>query len=135
MTASSTEPAVIPSADSNAAFYYNNIPQTQQLPQNPEQIQPQYQPNPSPQMYHSTVPPQKSPQQYAHQPVKQQQQVPIESSQSQTPYWQGSQQNVGSQQAWQAQGSTYNGYTQESFPSAPHHAPQQKIVEESLIDL
>ncbi|KAI9794626.1 MAG: Vacuolar protein-sorting-associated protein 27 [Peltula sp. TS41687] len=30
---------------------------------------------------------------------------------------------------------SYGGYSQDSFPSAPHHQPQPKVVEESLIDL
>ncbi|CAJ2505202.1 Uu.00g125960.m01.CDS01 [Anthostomella pinea] len=37
--------------------------------------------------------------------------------------------------AYQMGGPAYPGFTKESFPSAPQHAPQQPVVEESLIDL
>jgi len=135
-----SEAALTPSADPNAAFYYGNTsqaPPSQQIspPQQvPEQSQPQYPPTRSPQQFHSSVA-QASPQQFKHQPLKQQQQPQqVPSAASQPPYWQAQQQNPPPQQ-WQAPGQTYGGYTQESFPSAPHHAPQQQAVEESLIDL
>lgn len=147
-----SQPVMTPSADPNAAFYFNNAgpvpsqehsqPQYQynnavQAPppqQAPEAHQPQYPPTQSPQQYHSVPPQQNSPQQFSHQPVKQQTAPPsqhVPPPQQQAPYWQ----NPAPQQVWQAPGQTYNGYTQESFPSAPHHAPQQKAMEESLIDL
>jgi hepatocyte growth factor-regulated tyrosine kinase substrate len=147
-----SQQGMTPSADPNAAFYFNNTaqapPQEQNLPQYPynnatqvpppqqapEQNQPQYPPTQSPQQYHSVPPQQTSPQQFNHQPVKQQTAPPPQHApppQQQAPYWQ----NQPPQQTWQAPGQTYSGYTQESFPSAPHHAPQQKVMEESLIDL
>jgi hepatocyte growth factor-regulated tyrosine kinase substrate len=137
-----SEPSVTPSVDLNAAFYYNNTPQAPPPQQVSEQSHSQYPPVQSPQQYHTTVPqvqPQ-SPQQFTQQPPKPQehhappppQQQP---PQQQAPYWQSQPQNPAAQQAWQAPGSTYNGYTQESFPSAPHHAPKKMIMEESLIDL
>lgn len=129
-----SEPALTPSADPNATFYYGNAPQAPPPQQIPEQNQPQYPSTQSPQQFHS-VPNQASPQQFAHQPVKQQQPQPASATPSQNSYWQSQQQNPAPQQTWQAPAPTYNGYTQESFPSAPHHAPQQKVVEESLIDL
>jgi growth factor-regulated tyrosine kinase substrate len=134
-----SEPAMTPSADPNAVFYYNHAGQAPPLQKVPEQSQPQYPPMQSPNQYHSTIPqPQStSPQQFTRQPVQpQEHQPPPQQQQHQNPpYWQAQQQNSAAPQAWQAPNSTYNGYTQESFPSAPHHAPQPKVVEESLIDL
>lgn len=136
-----SEQAVTPSADPNAAFYYNNAPQAPPPQQTPEQTHQQYAPAQSPQQYHA-IPPQpqaQSPQQFTRQPqIPQEHHAPPpqqQAPQQQPPYWQAQQQNTAAQQAWQAPSSTYNGYTQESFPSAPHHAPQQKVMEESLIDL
>jgi growth factor-regulated tyrosine kinase substrate len=125
-----SQPAMSPSADPNAAFYFNNASQAPP----PEQNQPQYPPAQSPQQYQTMPPQQTSPQQYSNQPVKQQTAPAPQYAappQQQAPYWQ----NAPAQQAWQAPGQTHNGYTQESFPSAPHHAPQQKVMEESLIEL
>jgi growth factor-regulated tyrosine kinase substrate len=147
-----SQTAPSPSADPNAAFYFNNAsqapPQEQGQPQYPfnnvaqapppqqvpEPSLPQYAQAQSPQQYHSIPAQQSSPQQFSHQPVKQQTAPPLQNApppQQQAPYWQ----NTAAQPAWQAPGQTYSGYTQESFPSAPHHAPQQKVMEESLIDL
>jgi growth factor-regulated tyrosine kinase substrate len=115
------------------AYYYSNASQisSQQVP---EHNQPQYPPTQSPQLYHATVPQQASPQQFTHQVTKQQT-APVIPQQQQASYWQVQPQNAVAQQAWQAPGSTHSGYTQESFPSAPNHAPQKKMMEESLIDL
>ncbi|TAQ87079.1 hypothetical protein B7494_g4601 [Chlorociboria aeruginascens] len=128
-----SEPVATPSSDPAAAFYYNDTalpgqaPTTQQVP---EPNQPQYSTMQSPQQYQSTTTQVTSPQQFTHQPTKiQEHHAPPQ----QAPYWQAQQQNPPPQ--WQAPSSTYNGYTQDSFPSAPHHAPQPKVVEESLIDL
>ena len=146
-----SQPVMSPPADPNAAFYFNNAsqapPQEQAQPQYPynnpgqepsnqppEQSQPQYPPAQMPQQYHSIPTQQASPQQFSHQPVKQQaapQHVPPPQQQQQTPYWE----NTATPQAWQTPNQAYGGYTQESFPSAPHHAPQQNVMEESLIDL
>jgi hepatocyte growth factor-regulated tyrosine kinase substrate len=152
-----SEPVMTPSADPNAAFYYNNaapVPQTQQAPEpNSQQYPPAHQ---SPQQYHTTIPQPVSPQMYARQPQKpqeqyapppqqqvappqqapaQQQAHPPQQQRQQASYWPPQQvpQQVPQQQ-WQAPPQTYTGYTQDSFPSAPHHTPQVK-VEESLIDL
>ncbi|TVY93265.1 Vacuolar protein sorting-associated protein [Lachnellula willkommii] len=135
-----SESAVTPSADPNAAFYYNNTPQAPLAQPVPEQNHSQYPPVQSPQQFHTTAPqaqPQ-SPQQFTQQPQKPQEHhapPPQQQPAQQAPYWQSQPQSSAPAQAWQAPGSTYGGYTQESFPSAPHHAPQQKIMEESLIDL
>ncbi|KAG9229205.1 hypothetical protein BJ875DRAFT_205888 [Amylocarpus encephaloides] len=159
------DPSMTPSVDPNAAFYYNNTPQAQpSQPTAPEPSQPQYPPTQSPEKYQKVAapsqiqpptpqqyPPTQSPQQYhkvaapsqmqpptpQQYPQQLQKQDPAPAPQQQAPpqqqpqYWQP-------QQSWgpPGQSSTYNGYTQDSFPSAPHHAPKQpQLVEESLIDL
>ncbi|KAH0562498.1 Vacuolar protein-sorting-associated protein 27 [Trichoglossum hirsutum] len=111
--------------------------------------------NPSPREYHP-APQQKQPQQQyqqvsPQQPQQQpqrnyQQESPLQSQQQQYQqqrYPQQSQRNSQDQrpQQWpivpqtMAPVSTYEGYNQDSFPSAPQHQPQPKVVEESLIDL
>jgi len=147
-----SEPAMTPSADPNAAFYYNTPAPGSQIPQaqepNPQQYPPPHQ---SPQQYHTTIPQPVSPQQYVRQPQKPQEQyapppqqqapppqqtLPPQHQPQQASYWPAQQQQQqASQQPWQTPTSTYTGYTQESFPSAPNHTPQAKVVEESLIDL
>ncbi|CAG8978680.1 hypothetical protein HYALB_00004662 [Hymenoscyphus albidus] len=142
-----SDPTITPAADPNAAFYYNNpsqVPTPQQSTLEPSQ--PQFTPSHSPQQYHKTAAqPQSPPPQFTSKtPAQQQiqpqqapssqsqaaQQPPPPQAQQQPQYWQQP------QQSWAPQSSTYSGYTQESFPSAPHHTPQQpKLVEESLIDL
>lgn len=160
-----------PSADPNAAFYFNNGPSA------PSQVpsQPQPQPQPEPQQSPASAPsepanssfpamrqpsvyqpsqPQQTPVAAPSQPVLptapsvQQQQQPS------APYWShpaAQHQQVPTQyttglpqpqhqyqtppQAWPQVPNNYNAFQQESFPSAPHHAIQQPVVEESLIDL
>lgn len=136
------EPMATPT-DSNAAFYYGNPA----APSQPQPVPDQHisYPQQSPQQYKNTVLPQQavSPQlslRQLHQPEEQyvapqQQYAPPSQPVSQQPaYWQP-QQTGPRPQSWQAPGSTHNGYTQDSFPSAPQHTIQPKIVEESLIDL
>ncbi|KAH8684482.1 vacuolar protein sorting-associated protein 27 [Tricladium varicosporioides] len=136
-----TEASATPSADPNAAFYYNNASQAPPSQPAPEQVPPQYPPTQSPQQYHASAPQPQSPQQFKHQPQQpkqaQEQRAPPPQAQpvQQAPYWQGQPQAAPPPQTWQNPAPTYNGYTQDSFPSAPHHAPQPKVVEESLIDL
>ncbi|KAG0645973.1 Vacuolar sorting-associated 27 [Hyphodiscus hymeniophilus] len=145
-----SQPVMTPSTDPNAGFYFNNAgqapPGEQSQPQylynagqappqqDLDQSQSQYTSTQSPQQYHSVPAQQASPQVVTHQPVKQQTSLLPQHApppQQQAPYWQ----STAVPQPWQAPGQTYNGYTQESFPSAPHHAPQQNVMEESLIDL
>ncbi|KAF4630905.1 hypothetical protein G7Y89_g7239 [Cudoniella acicularis] len=133
-----TEVSIPPSADPNASFYYNNTPQAPPPQPVPEQSNSQYQPTPSPQQFHASAPQPQSPEQFKRQPQKVQEHhalPPQAQPQQQTPYWQTQQQAAPPPQAWQTPAATYSGYTQDSFPSAPHHAPQPKVVEESLIDL
>ncbi|KAJ5051649.1 uncharacterized protein L3040_001424 [Drepanopeziza brunnea f. sp. 'multigermtubi'] len=151
-----SEPAASPAADPNASIYYNTPGQAappqpqqaleQQQPHYPHthQSAPQFQTSAqsvsplqsarSPQMpqeqyapTHQHAPP---PQSYAPPPPPHQQQ---QQQQQQAPYWQ-QQQPQTQQQQWQTPGPTHTGYTQDSFPSAPNHAPQPK-VEEVLIEL
>ncbi|KAH8816128.1 hypothetical protein F5884DRAFT_775019 [Xylogone sp. PMI_703] len=122
-----SEPAVTPSADPNASFYYNNQvpnqnPSAPAPPQLSEQTKPQFPPTQSPQLYHTHVHQNPPPQQFTGQTVN-----------NQPPYWQPQQPNGPPQQAWQQAASSR--YTQESFPSAPVHTPQPPPVEESLIEL
>lgn len=138
-----SEPNLTPSADPNAVFYYGNAPQNQppapMLHQGPPD-QGQYPPMQSPQQIHQAVAVHQSPQQFTRQPsFSQQQNIPQNMPQQppqQQPYWQGQPQNPVPQQNWQPP-QAYGSYTQDSFPSAPHHAPQPKpvAVEESLIEL
>lgn len=90
----------------------------------------------SPQQFISTPAQQQpvSPQETYQQPANAQQ-TPNQAPQQQAGYWQGQPQNAAPQQAWQAPSATHAGYTQNSFPSAPHHAPKQPVVEEALIEL
>ncbi|CCF44663.1 hypothetical protein CH063_13992 [Colletotrichum higginsianum] len=82
--------------------------------------------------YQQSAPHQQTPVQAPAQPAQPAQQQAPPQQQS---YWQPSvpQQSAHPQQQWQGQYN--NGYTQESFPSAPQNAPKQPAVEESLIDL
>ncbi len=45
------------------------------------------------------------------------------------------QQHLPPQMTWPQVPNNFGGFTQESFPSAPQHVPQQPVVEEALIDL
>ncbi|RAL62595.1 hypothetical protein DID88_004442 [Monilinia fructigena] len=122
-----TEPINKASADPNTAAYYGTTISHQPQPaldqaksQYPVQSPPQYPHAPSPQQFTSqSSNPQESSYSTAQQP----------------PYWQSQQQASTPQQSWPTPVPNYNGYSQESFPSAPQHVPQAKIVEESLIDL
>ncbi|EPE25271.1 ENTH/VHS [Glarea lozoyensis ATCC 20868] len=140
-----TAPAITPSADPNAAFYYDNnahqAPPQQMLA---DSTLPQHPHAQSPQQYHKVAaqpqvsqqyeqaPP--NPQQQTSQPNPQASQQPAQHQQQQQPpqYWQPQQ----NQQSWAPQPTSNAGYTNDSFPSAPHHALQQpQLVEESLIEL
>ncbi|KAF3810092.1 Vacuolar protein sorting-associated protein 27 [Colletotrichum gloeosporioides] len=127
------QPAATPSNDPNASYYFNP-----QQPSAPPSAPPSADPNPSPYpnlqqavQYRQSVSHQQTPVQAQAQPAQhtQQHQAPPQ----QQSYWQPSVPQQSAPQHWQGQ---YNsGYTQESFPTAPQHAPKQPAVEESLIDL
>jgi growth factor-regulated tyrosine kinase substrate len=122
-----------PSAHQSPQQYHNAPPKQpsspQQVTHQSQQPQQQY----IPQNQQSAPPSQHQPQQQYAPP---QQHPPLPQSQPppQTVYWQGQPQNASSP-PWQKPDSTYNGYTQDSFPSAPQHSIQPKVMEESLIDL
>lgn len=129
--ASSQVPLGSPPADPSSTFYYGKqeqMPATRQPHNTPNEQQYTSQP-PSPQQYRQvppqaqSVPPPQQPGQFVHRDRSWEQQQPSmpqqpqHSLQTDVPY------------------PTFGTYTQESFPSAPHHRPQPKVVEESLIDL
>ncbi|KAK8069357.1 hypothetical protein PG994_005973 [Apiospora phragmitis] len=135
--------ATTPIADPNAAYYYANNQQQDHDRQTPS-LSSDPAPSPYPNLQQpasynrqsipptpASVPAQPS---QASQP-QQQYQAPLpQPQQQQPPYWQ--QQPAGQgPQSYQPPNVAYPGYTQETFPSAPHHTPQQPAVEESLIDL
>lgn len=122
------EPINKASTDPNTAAYYRSAAPHQPQP-SLDQVESQY--------------PVQSPTQYPHAPPPQQftpqssnTQEPSYSTPQHPPYWQPQQQAPApQQQSWPAPTSNYNGYSQDSFPSAPQHTPQAKVMEESLIDL
>ncbi|KAF7891464.1 uncharacterized protein EAF02_001789 [Botrytis sinoallii] len=117
------------STDPNAAAYYGT-PVSHQTQPAQDQSKPQYSVQSPPQYPHAP-----SPQQFNHQPPNPQE-PSYPTPQQQPPYWQSQQQAPAPQQSWPAPPvSSFNGYSQESFPSAPQNVPQAKVVEESLIDL
>ncbi|KAK6602388.1 Vacuolar protein sorting-associated protein 27 [Botrytis cinerea] len=124
-----SEPTNITSTDPNAATYYG-APVSHQTQPAQDQSQSQYSVQSPSQYPHAP-----SPQQFNHQPPNAQE-PSYPAPQQQPPYWQSQQQAPAPQQSWPAPPvSSYNGYSQESFPSAPQNVPQAKVVEESLIDL
>jgi len=152
-----SEPLMASSADANVSFYYGNAPQNQQAPPHQglqEQSQTPYPNIQSPPQRHHLLHPAQSSQQFTPQslaPHQQPQGIPQQplpqynlpqpgpspQAPPQQAYWQAQLQNAVPPQSWQqAPTATQNNYTQDSFPTAPHHAPQPQPVpvEESLIE-
>ncbi|KAI8631328.1 ubiquitin binding protein [Xylariaceae sp. FL1651] len=133
------EPLATPSGDPSAAYYYNSaLPPDGRTPTGPPEATRSPYPNlhQTPSFNMQSVPPTPAsanaqPAQPS-QPVQQYQQAPQPSPQ---PYWQQQQHTGQPSHVYQAGGPSYAGFSQDSFPSAPHHTPQQPVVEESLIDL
>lgn len=150
-------PSTVSDAES-ANFYYgdsNSAQPTQPPMQRSQSFASQQQQPPSPQLYNH-APPQQTPlsppaqpagawqnqSQPAHAPQQQPQAPQQQPPQQQQPNWQQPQQQPQHQQqppsqGWQPAPYAAGGYGPESFPSAPQNqlAPQQKVVEEPLIDL
>lgn len=135
------EPSGTPSMDPNAAFYYSNQQQNAVRQTPGATAEPVASPYPTLQQQsvsynRQSVPPTPAsiPAQPS-QPSQPQQQYQPPMPQHQQPYWQQPQHTGQVPQTYQTGSTGYSGFTQESFPSAPQHAPQQPVVEESLIDL
>ncbi|KAH9885041.1 VHS domain-containing protein [Xylariomycetidae sp. FL2044] len=139
-----SEPTGMATSDPNAAFYYSSQPSGdgRRTPSIPLEAAASPYPNlQQSQAYNrQSIPP--TPASSGAQPAQPSQPSQVSSQpyqhlgqQAQQPYWQ-QQHSAGPQgQAYQTGGGGYPSYPQESFPSAPQHAPQQPAVEESLIDL
>ncbi|KAI2618623.1 VHS domain-containing protein [Hypomontagnella submonticulosa] len=131
------EPTGPLTSDPNAAYYYTNPP-----PSNDHaapNVPPEVAPSPYPNLQHNlnyagqSIPP--TPASVPAQPSQPSQQYQPSSQQPQQPYWQQPQHRDQIPQAYQTPGSGYSRFTQDSFPVAPQHTPQQPAIEESLIDL
>ena len=144
-----------PTTDPNASFYFNQPQaQAQQTPSAPPS-EPLSSPYPTLRQaapFQPSLPqtPAAAPAQPS-QPVPPQQQQQLPPQHPQAPYWAhpaAAHQAVPvpaqapppqaqpAPQAWpQAPNPAYDSYNQEAFPSAPHHAPKQPVVEEALIEL
>lgn len=133
-----------PTADPTASFYFNQQQAPSQAPQPQTQTQTPVGESPYPNLQQSIQPQQQTYQPSPAQtpgsaPAQPAQGQPRMSSQPSQPYWQHSAaQQTQLPPVWEAQPqvqAAYGGYTQETFPAAPQHAPKQPVVEEALIEL
>ncbi|KAI1387377.1 VHS domain-containing protein [Hypoxylon trugodes] len=138
-----TETVGTSATDPNVAYYYNNSQSnndraTPSIPPEPAPA-----PSPYPNLQHNlnyagqSVPP--TPASLPVQPSQPSQQYQPSNQQAPQLYWHQQQQQQQhadrAPQAYQTSGPGYSRFTQDSFPAAPQHVPQQPAIEESLIDL
>lgn len=137
--APSEPPLMSPSADPDAAFYYNNS-QAPAQPQTPAQSS-QAHPSTS---YGAVPPPQQqppytqSPTQVKQQPLARQAPISIHNQHPSYAQQQPLRQQSNPQDSWQPSNAQYDELKQHSFPEVPSHMPQphaQPVVEEPLIEL
>jgi hepatocyte growth factor-regulated tyrosine kinase substrate len=139
-----------PTTDPTASFYFNQTQsQAQQAPSAPPSDSPYPNLQQASHVYQPSLPqtPAQAPAQPSQPVLPQHVPQAQPTANSSAPYWShpaAARQHVPAPaqappqpQAWpQAPQTDYNNYAQqEAFPEAPHHAPKQPLVEESLIDL
>jgi growth factor-regulated tyrosine kinase substrate len=136
-SAPSVQPSQMPPMpDADASYYLNNsVPSVQPpAPMSPP-ISTRPPPAPSPRQYDPSPAPMHMPRQYPAQGVQNALPPLLLGTPGAQPLPPGSPSYPHPAQSNALSYPTFSGYTQDSFPAAPHHQPQPKVVEESLIDL